>query len=185
MAFPGTISLLLETYRALIRDVCTSIARHGFTRIMILNGHGGNASPLAAIAQELSATGLFVGVATYFVMIAEDLRRLGESPLGGMSHAGEIETSLQMVLQPSRVDRGQIKSDLGQALTPYFQVDMRASGTVYYPYDLNRDSRKGVIGDPILATPEKGRLIFEAAVSKLVDFIQAYREISNERPLPA
>ena len=42
-AFPGTITLRVETYLALIRDVLDSIRHAGFRRILLVNGHGGNA----------------------------------------------------------------------------------------------------------------------------------------------
>ena len=42
MAYPGTVSLQLKTYLALVRDVLDSIVAHGFKRILIVNGHGGN-----------------------------------------------------------------------------------------------------------------------------------------------
>ncbi len=42
-AFPGTVTLRIDTYLALIRDVLDSIKRAGFRRILLLNGHGGNA----------------------------------------------------------------------------------------------------------------------------------------------
>ena len=42
-AYPGTITLRVETYLALIRDVLDSIRRAGFRRILLVNGHGGNA----------------------------------------------------------------------------------------------------------------------------------------------
>ena len=42
-AFPGTVTLRIETYLALIRDVLDSIRRAGFRRILLVNGHGGNA----------------------------------------------------------------------------------------------------------------------------------------------
>ena len=41
--FPGTVTLRVETYLALIRDVLDSIRRAGFRRILLVNGHGGNA----------------------------------------------------------------------------------------------------------------------------------------------
>ena len=42
MAYPGTISLKADTYARLIRDILDSLAAHGFKRIVIVNGHGGN-----------------------------------------------------------------------------------------------------------------------------------------------
>lgn len=44
LAFPGTVSLRVSTYVALIRDVLDSLASHGFRRIVLLNAHGGNSS---------------------------------------------------------------------------------------------------------------------------------------------
>ncbi len=46
MEFPGTISLSPDTFVAVVRDILTSLYRHGFRRILILNGHGGNINPL-------------------------------------------------------------------------------------------------------------------------------------------
>lgn len=51
-AYPGTISLRVETLLAVIRDVIASLHRSDFRRILIVNGHGGN-SPVGALAQEL------------------------------------------------------------------------------------------------------------------------------------
>lgn len=53
-AYPGTVSLRVETLLAVVRDVVTSIRRSGFRRVLIVNGHGGNA-PAGALAQELMA----------------------------------------------------------------------------------------------------------------------------------
>jgi creatinine amidohydrolase len=53
-AFPGTVSLRLETYTALVRDVLDSLSRAGFRRIVFVNGHGGNA-PAGSLALEWMA----------------------------------------------------------------------------------------------------------------------------------
>jgi creatinine amidohydrolase len=50
-AFPGTVTLRIQTYLAVIRDVLDSIYRAGFRRILIVNGHGGN-SPAAGMVKE-------------------------------------------------------------------------------------------------------------------------------------
>lgn len=43
--FPGTISVRTETLMLLVRDVCRSLARHGFNRIVLINGHKGSNLP--------------------------------------------------------------------------------------------------------------------------------------------
>ncbi|MEM9740631.1 MAG: creatininase family protein [Pseudomonadota bacterium] len=53
-AYPGTISLRVETLLAVMRDVLASVRRSGFRQVLIVNGHGGN-SPVGALAQELMA----------------------------------------------------------------------------------------------------------------------------------
>lgn len=51
-AFPGSVSLRVETLLAVVRDVVASLDRSGFRRILVVNGHGGN-QPVAALVQEL------------------------------------------------------------------------------------------------------------------------------------
>ena len=53
-AFPGTISIRVETYLALVGDILDSLAHSGFKRILLVNGHGGN-SPAQALAMEWMA----------------------------------------------------------------------------------------------------------------------------------
>jgi creatinine amidohydrolase len=50
-AYPGTVSLRIETLIALVRDVLDSLKRSGFRRILLVNGHGGNA-PAGSLIQE-------------------------------------------------------------------------------------------------------------------------------------
>lgn len=53
-AYPGTVSLRLDTFLAVVRDVLDSLYRSGFRRFLIVNGHGGNL-PAAAAAGEWAA----------------------------------------------------------------------------------------------------------------------------------
>ena len=53
-AFPGSVSLRVETLLAVARDLIESVAQAGFRRILLVNGHGGNA-PVGALAQQIMA----------------------------------------------------------------------------------------------------------------------------------
>ncbi len=54
LAYPGSVSLRVSTYLALVRDVLDSLHGQGFRRILMVNGHGGNA-PAGALAIEWMA----------------------------------------------------------------------------------------------------------------------------------
>ena len=59
MGHAGTISLQLETFQALIADICRSIHANGFERIITVNGHGGNAAPCRAVSWKLAEEDIF------------------------------------------------------------------------------------------------------------------------------
>lgn len=54
MAYPGTVTIRLQTYLALVRDVLESLEAHGFRRVLVVNGHGGN-QPVSNLAAEWMA----------------------------------------------------------------------------------------------------------------------------------
>jgi creatinine amidohydrolase len=101
--FPGTVSLRVDTYALVIRDILDSLARGGFGRILLLNGHGGNA-PAGAVALEWMAENPGMKVKLFNWWIAP--RTLGKirevDPMG--SHASWMEnfpwTRLEGVVLP-------------------------------------------------------------------------------------
>lgn len=54
LAFPGSVSLRAATYLAVVREILESLAGHGFRRVLMVNGHGGN-DPVRALAAEWMA----------------------------------------------------------------------------------------------------------------------------------
>ena len=102
--FPGAISLRLETVSSLITDICTSIHSQGFDGIVLVNGHGGNQSLLEALALELrQRLNLPILAVTYWDLIPGVLEEVREGEGFGIGHSGELETSIQLYLQPERV----------------------------------------------------------------------------------
>jgi hypothetical protein len=53
MAFAGTISLTPETFITLLRNLAQSLARHGFRKVLFMNGHGGNDPALGVAVQRI------------------------------------------------------------------------------------------------------------------------------------
>ena len=89
-AFPGTVSLRVETYISVIQDLLDSLSRVGFCRIVLVNGHGGNA-PASALAAEWMSDHPGHKVKTFNWWVApKTLAKIREiDPLG--SHASWME----------------------------------------------------------------------------------------------
>ena len=67
MRYPGTISLTEDTYRALLRDICTSLKVHGFTDIVLIGDSGGNQNGMKAVAAELNGKWSATNTRVHFV----------------------------------------------------------------------------------------------------------------------
>lgn len=106
MMYPGTISLSVRTAVQLLREVCQSILAHGFDRILILSGHGGNGGTVSAAALELShqLKRPILGL-SWFDLVNLEIDTIREGPQPGIGHAGEIETSIILATAPQHVRR--------------------------------------------------------------------------------
>ena len=79
MAFGGTFTFDIPTYMAVLRAFLKSIERHGFKRVFIVNGHGGNIAAMNAFLPDFTReTGLMLYGTTYFDMSRDDLAPLLE-----------------------------------------------------------------------------------------------------------
>jgi creatinine amidohydrolase len=113
MAFGGTFTFDIPTYRAVLLAFLKSIERHGFRRVLIVNGHGGNIAALNSFLPDFTReTGLKIYMATYFDLVASDLAPLLEDQKT-VHHACEVETSLMMVLAPGMVKHERLPEAFG------------------------------------------------------------------------
>jgi creatinine amidohydrolase len=172
LGFPGTLSLRPETFSSIIFDVISSLLPHGFYRFLLLNGHGGNAGILTATVSQISDDlGISVPTLSYWTIIKDTLIEVGESDLGGMGHACEMETSLALFNRPDLVDMTLAVKEMPRELTSRSSIDFRAGGPLGIPLDFLRDSKYGVMGDPTLATASKGERIFGDAANNIESLI--------------
>jgi creatinine amidohydrolase len=155
MSFGGTITLDLPTFIALIEQIVKSILRHGFRRIALLNGHGGNENALRSITDELTPKYRAPIVEfTYWYAAAEAIGAILETQPNVM-HACEAETAMMMELRPDLIATDRIplaKSNLAPDLPP----------GIYRWRTIGAVSATGVVGHPEAATQEKGRHLLDA-----------------------
>jgi creatinine amidohydrolase len=184
MDFHGTLTIAWDTFVRYVKDVCCSLAHHEFRRILVVNGHGSNASPLDLAARlsiiEYQGRILCASVNYWDLRaVGEVGRTLRESDYGGTSHACEFETSLYLALAPELVDMTQA-ADQRSPLSPSFQTDLLAgthpqgSGAHLVTYWSSK-TPSGVMGDATRATREKGGKLLEAAVDGLVSLVRELR----------
>ena len=104
LPFGATLSLTALTFRSVVRDLLRSAARAGCTRVLVLNGHGGNAAICADVASEAAeAEGIVVATCSYWELLPAPPGVPGRYP----GHAGVVETSLMLAVAPElvRLDR--------------------------------------------------------------------------------
>ncbi len=164
LGFPGTLSLRNETFAQIITETISSLLPHGFYRFLLINGHGGNAGNLTATVSQIKQDyALSVPTLSYWTMIKQTLIDIGTSPIGGMGHACEMETSLALHLRPDLVRMDLAIAEMPTEMTSWSCIDFRAGGPVGIALDFKRDSKHGIMGDPTVATAEKGKRIYEDA----------------------
>jgi creatinine amidohydrolase len=175
MDFTGSLTADVETFGKVGEDLVGSMAEHGFRSFVLLNGHGGNINKISLMAEKLryrKGPPLKIVGITYWHLIAEEIKAIRETPLGGMGHACELETSLMLATRPELVRRDRMEADGPARLSPFEGRDMFAPSVVSITKPFKELSRHGGIGDPTTASMEKGERIFAAIVSKLENVVR-------------
>ncbi|MEE4545838.1 creatininase family protein [Streptomyces sp. V4-01] len=167
MAFGGTLTLSLATLHALLRDICRSVIRAGFSRILIVNGHGGNMTALNALTTELTVElATPIAFASYFGAGREVVRATLQTQ-DGLMHACEGETSMMMAAHPDLVRA----EHLAEAHGPRITLPAESTEPVYMAVPFERITESGVAGDGRVASPEKGETMLAGCAQALADII--------------
>ena len=186
MDFPGTVSVDMQTLLAYVADVAISVARHGFTHVLIVNGHGSN-EPIADLAARrvVLETGVICGAMSPNAAIDPTLAepvysQMRQSAPGGVAHAGEYETAMMLHLRPDLVHMDRAVREMGQLKLDYFNWDYPEPSVLSWQDWWSRMSESGVCGDPTVATAEFGQALFERTVENFVRFVREFRTIPSQ-----
>lgn len=165
MSLGGTITLDYATMAAVVGCTVKSVARHGFRRIFVMNGHGGNIAALETIITELSIeTGLPLAGGTYWKIAAEPMRRILQEQ-DTVQHACEAETSMIQALYPDHV--GPIDPSWNLSPGGGLGAIPGAHPGIYRWQKVETRFPMGYIGAPRAASPEKGEALLEAVADEV------------------
>jgi creatinine amidohydrolase len=185
MGFSGTISVRPTTLIALFTDICKSLYRHGFRHFLFVNGHTSGYNPaILSAADEIQAQlpELHIWVLDVFEMAQEAALSICKAEL--LYHGDELEGSQMLAARPDLVDMSKAKKVTPPApLTKFMAYNYRATGdrvlTRFSADVWKKISSDGHVGDPTLATKEKGDKIVGALVENAATLIA---DLKKARP---
>jgi creatinine amidohydrolase len=170
MRFPGSITLTFQTLANVYKEVCKSLLHHGFEKIVIMNAHGGNTG---AISQALREVKEETGKTVYSLMAFPSARGFGAESVKileqeGGGHACEMETSVALHLGQRVLMEKAEKWKPPASQTEFDRKYRRKFATAREFHEI---TEIGSLGDPTLATEEKGKKMVEAVVDDIAAFI--------------
>jgi creatinine amidohydrolase len=166
--FPGTLTASPRVYLDMLEDMVENLIFHGFRRIVLLNGHGGNIVPAQQALFEVrqghrDRDDLLLLSTTYWTLGSNPQQAHPEFKQPHMGHAGEWETSMILQLAPHLV------SDITQLEPVEFGNPFEPAHRAWITKDR---TAPGHIGYPALATAEKGEKLFQLFTADVVSFLK-------------
>jgi len=157
MDFPGTLSAEPRVYLDLLCVLAGDFIAHGFTRLLLLNGHGGNdvpgSRPCLKCGNAIASAAIFLLLlATYWNLASDANQAHPDLQQSLMGHACEWETSMMLCIAPQLVKDHQ--SVLPQEFGIGFEPATRG-------WTMPDRSQPGHIGFPHEASAEKGEALFQ------------------------
>jgi len=159
---PFCLNMNPSTQAALLADIVHSLEPHGVEKLVIINGHGGN--DFRQMIRELQPhTPIFLCAVNWYQAVnpADYFEQGGD-------HAGELETSVMMHLEPDLV------RPLGQAgsgAARRFKIAALREGWAWAPRHWTSVTDDTGVGDPRASTADKGARYVAEVTRKIGDFL--------------
>lgn len=164
LEYPGSISISKDTFKNFVVDICESMSRYGKNKFYILNTGVSTLRPLASAKEELNQKGIKLCYFNILEMEKNLPKDLLEQKMPG-THADEVETSMMLYIAPKTVDMSKAVKNFDPRPNRKGGLTRNSDGKGYY-------SPTGVAGNPTLASKEKGKIIVEATIEKIVREIE-------------
>ena len=163
--FPGTLWLTPDTFRGAVGDCVRSLASHGFDRVVVVNGHGGNVDALREVTARVTRDGDAVAVPfTWFEAVGEHSTRMG--------HGGPLETALVRAIDPALVHEDRVEAASDGAADAWGEWVSHTNLAV----DSIEFTDNGVVGDPADGDAALGEELLDLAGVALARLLTAVDE---------
>ena len=188
--FPGTLTLSAQTIISLWMDIGSSVARSGIKKLVLLNSHGGQASIMDIVARDLRTEhDLIVYSANWYNL------PLGDAVMGLFPatehrfgiHAGDIETSMMLALDPEHVDMAQAKNFASTSADRAAKYAVLGNGSsAKLGWQMQDYNPQGAAGNAAAATAAKGHALINAAGLQLAHLLKEVSDLplSTLQPTP-
>lgn len=168
--FTGTLWVTEETFRRYVRETIESFIHHDLTRLVVVNGHGGNIDALREICSKIYRnTEGYAAPFTWFNAVSTEQE---------MGHGGPLETALLQWLQPELIRQNRIEQARDGGAERWGEWH---SGT-NLAYDSVEFTDSGVVGDPSNGDVELGEELLTQAAKALCELLDAVAERDLEPP---
>lgn len=160
--FSGSLWVSPDTFRAYVRETVASLAYHGWDRIVVVNGHGGNVPALGEVCAAITRHDAAYAVSfTWFEGVGEHGSDMG--------HGGALETALLRWIEPDLVYEDRIE-EAREGGTPRWGEWV---SHVNLAVDSAEFTENGVVGDPAAGPKERGEELLALASAALVELLEA------------
>ncbi|RQG87811.1 creatininase family protein [Natrarchaeobius halalkaliphilus] len=162
LTFGGTVSLEFDQMLETLEEIAETALENGFDAFLFVNGHGGNQPVIDSAVSTVGSQQPNVetlGI-TYFQLAKSFIDEIRESDPGGMAHGGEFETSLMLYLREELVHRDELEGTYLDEPYDLGTRDLLSGGPLSVYREFDAYSETGAIGDPKLASAEKGERIY-------------------------
>lgn len=169
--FPGTLTLKAETILRLWTDLGESVAAAGIKKLVLFNSHGGQVSVMDIVARDLRARlDMLVYSVSWFNLPLLDAQggdvsaRFSADEHRFGIHAGDIETSMMLALDPAHVGMAQARNFTSSAQDRARRFDILGNGkSAKLGWQMQDYNPAGAVGNAAAATVDKGRAVVDAA----------------------